>query len=197
MTLAYLDKCGFSPSQPVNYSWTLTGTRKRVPYENPQRRRVNAFGILIPDGPEPMLIWDQAARSLTSQDLLLVLQDVPRRNGRLVVVLDNGSIHISHVIKDALADLKSKGTEFYYLPPYSPELNAIEPVFGGIKHHGLPERRYPTVPALMDAVDVTFTEAEERLHRQRRGQPGLDLMNTPARRRGPLDGVVHYAASPA
>ena len=164
MTLAYLDECGFSPSQPVNYSWALAGSRKQVPYENPCRRRVNALGILIADGPEPLLIWDRVPRSLTSQDLLTVLQDVPRRNGRLVVVMDNGSIHISRVIKDALPGLQTEGIEFYYLPAYSPELNAIEPVFGGIKHHGLPERRYPTVAALMDAVDTAFTEAEERLH---------------------------------
>ncbi len=136
-----------------------------MPYENPCGRRVNALSILIPEGPEPMLIWDKAPRSLTSADLLLVLQDVPIRNGRLVVVMDNGSIHVSRVIKDALAaELKTKGIEFYYLPAYSPELNAIEPIFGGIKSHGLSERRYTTVPALMDAVDVAFTEAEERLH---------------------------------
>jgi transposase len=171
-----LDECGFSPSQPVNYSWTLRGTRKHLPYENPQRRRVNALGILIPDGPEPMLIWDKAPRSLTSQDLLTVLQDVPRRGGRLVVVMDNGSIHISHVITDALPGLKEQGVEFYYLPPYSPELNLIEPIFGGIKHHDLPERSYATVPELMDAIDTAFTTAEARLlarcQREQQLRPG-------------------------
>jgi transposase len=94
---------------------------------------------------------------------LTVLQDVPKRNGRLVVVMDNGSIHISHVIKEALAELKADGVEFYYLPPYSPELNRIESVFGGIKHHDLPERSYVTVPELIDAIDAAFTSAEDRL----------------------------------
>lgn len=163
MTLAYLDECGFAPSQPVNYSWTAHGMRKAQPYENPCGRRVNAIGILIADGPEPMLIWDKVPRSLTSQDLLLVLQDVPKRNGRLVVVMDNGSMHVSHVIKEALPKLKEDGIEFYYLPPYSPELNDIERVFGGIKHHDMPARSYPTVPALMDAIDEAFTAAEARL----------------------------------
>jgi transposase len=164
LTLAYLDECGCSPSQPVTYRWTLAGTRKPVPDENPCRRRVNALGILIADGPEPMLLWDRVPRSLTSPDLLTVLQDGPRRGGRLVVVMDNGSIHVSQVIKNALPGLNAEGIEFSYLPAYSPELNAIEPIFGGIKHHGLPERRYQTVAALMDAVDTAFTEAEERRH---------------------------------
>jgi transposase len=124
---------------------------------------VNAIGILIEGGPEPMLIWDQVPRSLKSADLLLVLQDVPKRNGRLVVVMDNGSMHVSHVIKEALPKLKQEGIEFYYLPPYSPELNDIERVFGGIKHHDMPARSYPSVPALMDAVDDAFAAAEARL----------------------------------
>jgi transposase len=147
----------------VNYSWTQAGTRKAQPYENPCGRRVNAIGILIADGPEPMLIWDQVPRSLKSEDLLLVLQDVPKRNGRLVVVMDNGSIHVSHVIKEARTKLKEEGIELYYLPPYSPELNDIERVFGGIKSHDMPERSYTSIPALMDAVDEAFTAAEARL----------------------------------
>jgi hypothetical protein len=81
LTLAYLDECGFSPSQPVNYSGTLAGECKRVPYENPCGRRVNA----------------------------------------------------------------------------------IERVFGGIKHHDLAARRYATVDGLMDAVDDAFSTAEARL----------------------------------
>jgi transposase len=137
--------------------------RKAQPYENPCGRRVNAIGILIADGPEPRLIWDAVPRSLTSEDLLLVLQDVPKRNGRLVVVMDNGSMHVSHVIKDKLPGLKDEGIEFYYLPPYSPELNDIERVFGGIKHHDMPERSYATVDALMVAVDDAFIAAEARL----------------------------------
>jgi putative transposase len=172
LTLAFLDECGFAPSQPVNYSWTPAGMRKAQPYENPCGRRVNAIGILIAGGPGPMLIWDKVPRSLKSEDLLLVLQDVPKCKGRLVVVLDNGSMHVSHVIKEALPELKQQGIAFYYLPPYSPELNAIERIFGGIKHHDMPERSYATVDALMDAVDQAFTAAEARLvNRRQHVQP--------------------------
>jgi transposase len=137
--------------------------RKAQPSENPCGRRVNAIGMLIEGGPESMLIWDKVPRSLTSHDLLLVLQDVPKRNGRLVVVLDNGSMHVSHVIKDKLPGLQDEGIELSYLPPSSPELNDIERVFGGIKQHDMPERSYATVDALMLAVDDAFAAAEARL----------------------------------
>jgi putative transposase len=35
LRLAFLDECGFSPSQPSTLSWVRRGERKRVPYENP------------------------------------------------------------------------------------------------------------------------------------------------------------------
>lgn len=50
LTLAFVDECGFSPSQPVNYSWTARGERKYVPYENPNRRRTNVMAAMISDG---------------------------------------------------------------------------------------------------------------------------------------------------
>jgi hypothetical protein len=139
LTLAYLDECGFSPSQPVSYSWTLRGERKLVPYENPQGRRANAIGVYLPFGRQAgqapdgqqcgqaEFWWDVVPRCLRAEDVLLILEAIPRGRGALVVVLDNGSIHISHVIKEAIARLRQRGIHLYYLPPYSPELNPIEP----------------------------------------------------------------------
>ena len=119
--------------------------------------------MLLEDGPAPSLWWDRVPRTLTSQDLLTILPLIPKPTGRLVVVMDNGSLHVSHVVQYALPALKAQGIELYYLPPYSPELNAIERVLGGIKHHGLPVRRYATVPDLVEAIDEAFSEAEARL----------------------------------
>ena len=163
MTLAYLDECGFSPSQPVSYSWTLPGQRKPVPYENPQGRRVNAIGVLIPFGELRALWWDRVARTLTAEDVLVILRAIPRGDGPLVVVLDNASIHRSHVLRDAVAQLQAEGIHLYFLPPYSPELNRIEAYFGVVKSTELPERTYRTIEALKAAIDRAFTRVEARL----------------------------------
>jgi putative transposase len=166
LTLAFLDEVGFSPSQPTSYSWVLRGRRKRIRYENPEGRRVNALAVWLPCGSRRALWWDAVPRTLRSQDLLLILEAIPRGAGELVVVLDNGSLHTSHVVKEALPSLRERGIRLYYLPPYSPELNAIEPLFGVIKYTELPERTYPTVPALLDAVNAAFARCEARLLRE-------------------------------
>ena len=185
MTLAYLDECGFSPSLPVSYSWTLKGERKLVPYENPQGRRANAISVYLPFGKQasvklPELWWDVVPRTLRAEDVLQILRAIPRdsgANGRgkraLVIVLDNASIHVSHLIKDARSALRQQGIHLYYLPPYSPELNRIEPLFGVVKNTEMPERTYPTVPALITAIDLAFTRYEHRLINQAQHHPRL------------------------
>jgi putative transposase len=163
LTLAFFDECGFSPSQPVGASWALPGRRKRIPYENPRRRRVNALAALVPDGPAAGLTRDRAPRSLTAEDVLGFLEGIPRGGLPLVVVLDNAPIHISHVIRDARPGLAERGITLYYLPGYSPRLNAIEPFFGVVKYHELPERTYPSVADLGAAIDAAFERVEARL----------------------------------
>ena len=79
-----------------------------------------------------------------------------------MVVLDNGSIHRSNEVRAAVPDLWARGVYLYYLPPYSPDLNDIEAAFRVIKHDELPERRYATVTALLDAIEIAFTTYEER-----------------------------------
>jgi putative transposase len=157
----------------VNYSWTLPGTRKRIPYENPRSRRVNVLAAYTPVGPEPALSWGLQRGSLVSGQLVDFVQRLPRLEGKpLVVVLDNGSMHISWVVKEALPALRQQRIYFYYLPGYSPKLNDIEPVFGGIKAHDLPARSYADWESLEAAIDDGFTQAEHRLLLRCTSQPG-------------------------
>lgn len=159
----YLDECGFSPSQPVSYTWVRRHQRKRVPYENPEGRRVNALVALVKHGQTPALYWVAKPGSLRANHVIRFLHQLPPAPVPTVVVLDNGSIHRSKETRAALPALRRRGMYLYFLPPYSPELNEIEPAFGVVKHRGLPERRYTTVPALLDAVHAAFTTYEEAL----------------------------------
>src|SRR5262249_6912402 len=95
LRLCYLDECGFSPSLPTSCSWCLRGQRKRVPYEYPQGRRVNALATYEPYGPEPGLEATAFERTLKSEDLLEYLGALPSAAVPRVVVLDNASLHIS------------------------------------------------------------------------------------------------------
>ena len=144
-------------------TWVRKRQRKRVPYENPQGRRVNALAALVRGDAAPALYWIAKPGSLRAHHLIAFLQELPPVPVPTVVVLDNGSIHRSKETRAAVPDLWTQGVYLYFLPPYSPELNAIEPTFRVIKHDDLPERRYTTVPALLAAVHAAFTTYEETL----------------------------------
>jgi transposase len=142
LRLFYLDESGFSPSLPTGYSWCLPGQRKRVKYEYPQGRRVNALATYE----QSIRCLDAVPfeRTLTSDDLLGYLRD------RLPVA------DVPRVVKAARRDLATRGIYLYYLPAYSPELNRIEPVFKQVKHHHMPTRSFTTKADLRRAVENGF-----------------------------------------
>lgn len=167
---------------PTGYSWTRVGQRKVVPYEAPQGRRVNVVGALAADaGGGPSLVFETRRTAQGSYDaaahLRFVCQTVAglpaelpaelpagyRRTRPCVVVLDNYSVHHSRPVKEATPLLEAAGLTFCYLPPYSPELNPIEPVWRQIKYHDLPERSHPTEHALQEAVETALHERAQHL----------------------------------
>ena len=164
LELYYLDECGFAPSLPTGYSWALPGERKRVKYEYPQGRRVNALAAYRPYGPAPWLGAVPFERTLTSDDLLAYLKErLPGAAVPRVVVLDNASLHVSKVTKAARPALAKLGIYLYYLPPYSPELNEIEPVFKQVKHHEIPTRSHTSRAELRGSVEQGFDSYGRRL----------------------------------
>jgi len=163
VALYYLDECGFSPTLPAGYSWTLPGRRKHVPYEAPQGRRVNAMAAYRPFSRSPRLEVFTAERTWDAYDLLGFLNALPWSRAPRVVVLDNASVHTSRVIRQARRGLSDSGVYLYFLPPYSPELNLIEGVFRQVKHQEIPQRSFTTKTELREAVVLGFNTYGRKL----------------------------------
>jgi transposase len=149
------------------------GERKRVPYENPQGRRWNTLVLYAPTGVQPAWDWIGKPRAFTAADLIHFLLERPPCPVPLVIVLDNASLHRSRAVRDAQPQLWARRIYFYFLPPYSPELNAIEGRFRVIKHDDLPARVYTPLAALEAAVDDAYLRYEGTLVAQSDIQLGL------------------------
>jgi putative transposase len=159
---------------PTGYSWCLPGQRKRVKYEYPQGRRVNALASYEPFAPIAQLLAVPFERTLTSDDLLAYLRErLPAASVPRVVVLDNAGIHTSKVVKAARPGLAKQGLYLYYLPAYSPELNRIEPVFKQVKHHEMPVRSHTSKADLRKAVEDGFDSYRRRLTAKGDKEPRL------------------------
>lgn len=160
-----LDECGFGPSPPTGCSWCLPGQRKRVKYEYPQGRRVNALAAYRPTGRRPWLGAKAFERAIPSDDLVAYLRSLPRAAVPRVVVLDDAGIHTSRAVRAARPGLARLGIHPYDLPPYSPELNRAEGVFKPVRHHDISTRSHPTRAELRAAVEDGFLEFHMRLGR--------------------------------
>lgn len=154
-------------------TWVRRGERKRVPYENPQGRRWNTLVLYAPTGVQPAWDWIGKPRAFTAEDFIEFLLQRPPCPVPLVIVLDNASLHRSQAVRAAQARLWARGIYFFFLPAYSPELNAIERSFRTIKHDDLTARVYTPLAALETAVDEAYTRYEATLLTQCDTQPGL------------------------
>jgi hypothetical protein len=148
------------------------GERKRVPYENPQGRRLNVLAVSTRREGAAALYWMTSRRHLGSEDLLHFLDELPPAPVPTVIALDNAGLHRSREVRAARAELHRRRIYLHYLPPYSPELNDIERLFRTVKHHELPERTSPTFDALEDAVVAAFERQEAHLRTKPSSQPG-------------------------
>lgn len=149
-----------------------------MPYEAPQGRRVNVVGALAPFGPAgPRLVWESRQASQSRYDgaahvrfvrevvagLPMVTPAGLSRIRRCVVVVDNYSVHHAKIVQAEMPALASAGVEFFFLPPYSPELDLIEPVWRQVKYHELPERSHATAAGLQTAVDAAMANHANHL----------------------------------
>jgi DDE superfamily endonuclease len=158
----------------VNYAWARRGERKHVPYEPPQGRRYNTLALHVPAGPHAAFDWcGTGRRHPRAEDLVSFLLQRPATDVPLVIVLDNAGLHRGGDVRRALPALRAHNVYLYYLPPYSPELNAIEPVFRAVKHLDLPERRYASTADLIAAVDAAYARVEARVLGLCQHQPRL------------------------
>ncbi len=175
--MAFLDQAGFAHTMPTGYTWTRIGERKIVPYEAPEGRRVNVVGALSPFDPAgPRLVFESRRNGQGKYGsdahvrfvhkvagLPAVLPEGYRRERPCVIALDNYSVHHSQIVKDRMPALEEAGVRFFFLPPYSPELNAIEPHWRQIKYHELPDRSHKTAESLQAAVDDALTKRARQL----------------------------------
>jgi transposase len=171
--LYHLDESGFAPTLPTSYTWAREGIRPLVAYEAPQGRRVNVIGALAAVGPTPRLVWTSRQSGQGRLDSAAFLDFVVRQVAGLpaawdalppeyvrprpcTIVVDNYSVHRSKAVQAAASVLAQAGVTFAYLPPYSPKLSSIEPVWRHVKYTDLATRSFADASTLQDAVDTAL-----------------------------------------
>jgi len=128
--LAYCDEAGFSCVHPNRSAWTPKGERHLIPAIRGQR--LNVLAAMLSTGGLFSATYSQSTTSEIFMGFVGLLQE--HVGNKLKIIIDSASIHKAKAMKPIVEILEKKGVTFYFLPPYSPELNRIEKLWHSMKY---------------------------------------------------------------
>lgn len=122
--LLYEDEFSLSNTATISYQWATKGQQPEVNCKQRQRERQTVFGSLNYDSGQITVSFASRGNSSTFKRHLKKVLFEYRHVSKVIMVSDNVAYHHANRIKDWLA--RHEKLEFFFLPPYSPGLNAIE-----------------------------------------------------------------------
>ena len=175
VTLLFADESEALTHPYLARAWAKKGADLRVPAPG-QAQKIAMMGSL--DYAERKLIVT-TSRTKRSADFIEHLQALDRLYGPrpgtptkpVVLVLDNGPIHVSKASRAALAE-RAHWLTVEWLPKYAPELNDIEIVWGDLKARHLAHQTFTDLDSLDRAIhhavsDLNSARNRNPLDRQR------------------------------
>jgi transposase len=130
IVLAYVDEAGFAQVHPNRSAWTPKKERHLI--EAKRGKRLNVLAAMLSTGGLfSAKLWQTTNSDAFVGFIGLLKEHVGKK---LTIILDNASIHKAKANAHIIKYLGTQGVTFYFLPPYSPELNRIEKLWHLMKH---------------------------------------------------------------
>jgi transposase len=148
--LVFLDECGVLTNMVPFHGRSPRGTRARASAPFGHWTRVTVLGALGAEG----VVGAMSVAAATSASVFhayldrVLLPELRRSRPDAVLIMDNLPAHKAPRVR---ALLDQSGFGYRYLPPYSPDLNPIEPIWAKVKAE-LRRRAARTVEALHQAL---------------------------------------------
>lgn len=138
--LVYSDETGFDGVHNNQYAWAKQGERHLI--EGCRGGRLNVIGAMVSTGKFYMKkIWQTVDGDLFAGFVGGLVEFIKDGEKEITIVLDNASFHRGKKMKQVIEFFKKQGVNFYFLPPYSPELNKIERLWHKIKYTWMRAKR--------------------------------------------------------
>lgn len=126
--LVFLDESGINVGMNRLYGWAPIGEDALI-LKRQRGKRLSIVGAMALDGPRGKMTF---TGTLNSARMVEYIQKhlAPTLLPGDIVVLDGASIHKT---KEVRAAFDAAGAKMLILPPYSPDLNPIEPLWATLK----------------------------------------------------------------
>jgi len=152
----FVDASHFVLAPFLGFLWSVARVFLRAPSG---RQRFNVLGALQAVTHQLLTVTNDTY--ITAESVCLLLEQVASAGGALpvTVVLDNASYQRCARVAACAARL---GIELLFLPPYSPNLNLIERLWGFVKDARLYNTYYEKFPAFTAAIEACLAETQGR-----------------------------------
>jgi transposase len=132
----FLDEAGFQSDPPLGRTYGLKGQTPVVPTSG-QRQSLNVMSAVTARGE----FWAVTYTSkLNAETFVIFLKDFIRhQQGKVFLVVDGHPAHKAKVVQAYVQSLQGR-LELYFLPPYAPDLNPDEFVWGYMKNNGVSKK---------------------------------------------------------
>lgn len=141
------------------YGWMRKGEQRTIP-TNSGRQRINIHGALNIETLDVHALSQETVNAESTIDLLDLLQQQYPYATKLHVILDNAKYHYSKTVQDWLGE--NRCINLVFLPPYSPQLNLIERLWGLFKKRVLYNQYIPTYSDFMKKCQEFFRSLGDR-----------------------------------
>ena len=155
--LWFLDESGFNLHLAPARCWSDRG---RTPVHAVPANRGTNVSLLMCIGHDGIKFHEMKVGAYNSNEFVVFLQGLAVRfpevlRGEVCLVMDNARIHHAQTARNFLVE---NGIRHIYLPPYSPDLNPIENVFGALKKRYTSRGVVRTQAQMMRRIDDVIDE---------------------------------------
>ena len=134
--MLFLDEAGILSDAALQATW---GERGKTPIvkTSGQRQKINVLSVVSPRGSFWYMTYTCKFDSAVFIAALRSL--IKGRRQPLFVILDGHPVHRSKMVAKFVQSQRGR-LEFYFLPPYAPDLNPDEFVWNHLRHHGVTKK---------------------------------------------------------
>ena len=122
--MLYEDEFSLSNTATIGHKWSTKGQQPQVQCKQRKRERQTVFGSLNFGTGQITINFAEKGNSRTFKKHLKKVLSQYRYASKIIMVLDNVAYHHANKIKSWIEN--NPKLELFFLPPYSPDLNAVE-----------------------------------------------------------------------
>jgi putative transposase len=147
--------------QAIQKTWFLRGKQRIIPTYG-KHEGVKLLGVLnYETGRVDCIEEEKYDAEIFLKFLKKVLEIYP--SGKIVIILDNARIHHAKLLETFLQENKDR-LQLEFLPPYSPNLNLIEGLWGWLKSEIINNVFYTSVKQIRHAVGTFIDSINNACH---------------------------------